>query len=123
MHRYALYPALFYIAILYYDAFFAFFRGGEFGVGVGTLVLLTNATLLAGYTFGCHSFRHLVGGKLDCYSCGHAASLRHGAWKKASILNRNHMFWAWCSLFWVGFTDLYVRLVSMGVITDINTWQ
>ena len=26
------------------------------------------------------------------------------------------------SLFWVGFTDVYVRLVSMGVITDFNTW-
>jgi hypothetical protein len=26
------------------------------------------------------------------------------------------------SLFWVGFTDIYVRLVSMGVITDLNTW-
>jgi hypothetical protein len=26
------------------------------------------------------------------------------------------------SLFWVGFTDVYVRLVSMGVITDLNTW-
>ena len=123
LHRYALYPALVYIVILYYDAFIAFFRAGEFGIGVGSLVLLTNATLLAGYTFGCHSFRHLIGGKLDCYSCGHSAGIRQGAWQKASILNRNHMFWAWCSLFWVGFTDLYVRLVSMGIVTDLNTWQ
>jgi hypothetical protein len=30
----------------------------------------------------------------------------------------NHMMWAWISLFWVGFTDLYIRLVSMGIITD-----
>ena len=28
---------------------------------------------------------------------------------------------AWISLFWVGFSDLYVRLVSMGIITDYNT--
>ncbi|MFV1980297.1 MAG: succinate dehydrogenase [Rhodothermia bacterium] len=123
LHRYALYPALAYIVILYYDAFIAFFRGGEFGVGVGSLVLLTNATLLAGYTLGCHSLRHLIGGKLDCYSCSRVAGVRHGAWQKASILNRNHMFWAWSSLFWVAFTDLYVRLVSMGVLTDLNTWQ
>ena len=32
------------------------------------------------------------------------------------------MAFAWVSLFWVAVTDLYVRLVSMGVITDLNTW-
>jgi hypothetical protein len=30
------------------------------------------------------------------------------------------MLWAWCSLFTVGFSDLYVRLCSMGVWTDIR---
>jgi hypothetical protein len=28
------------------------------------------------------------------------------------------MMWAWLSLFWVGFTDLYVRLCSMGIWHD-----
>jgi len=28
------------------------------------------------------------------------------------------MLWAWLSLFWVGFTDVYVRLCSIGVWTD-----
>jgi hypothetical protein len=123
LHRYALYPALLYIVILYYDAFIAFFRDGEFGVGVGSIVLLVNATLLAGYTFGCHSFRHLIGGKLNSYSCGMACQVRHKAWKKSSILNARHQFWAWCSLFWVAFSDVYVRLVSMGIWTDYNTWN
>ena len=27
------------------------------------------------------------------------------------------MLWAWVSLFWVGFTDLYVRLCAMGIWT------
>lgn len=120
LHRYALYPALIYIVILYYDAFYAFFREGEFGVGVGTVVLLVNATLLASYTFGCHALRHLVGGGSDCFSCSRA---RHSAWKKVSVLNRRHAMWAWLSLFWVGFTDLYVRLVSMGVWHDFSTWN
>ena len=119
LHRYALYPALVYIVILYYDAGISFFREGEFGVGVGSIVLLLNATLLAGYTFGCHSFRHLVGGGSDCFSCSHA---RYGAWKKVSLLNRRHSLWAWLSLFWVAFSDLYVRMVSMGIWTDFNTW-
>ena len=70
LHRFALYFALLFIPILYYDAGAAFFRHGELGVGVGTAVLLINATLLAGYTLGCHSLRHLVGGRDDCMSCG-----------------------------------------------------
>jgi hypothetical protein len=32
------------------------------------------------------------------------------------------MLFAWCSLVWVAFTDLYINLVSRGVITDLNTW-
>jgi hypothetical protein len=30
------------------------------------------------------------------------------------------MLWAWCSLFWVGFTDFYVRMVASGMITDVR---
>ena len=37
----------------------------HFGIGVGTLVLTVNVILLSGYTLGCHSLRHLVGGYLD----------------------------------------------------------
>jgi hypothetical protein len=28
------------------------------------------------------------------------------------------MLFAWMSLFWVGFADLYVRLCAMGIWTD-----
>ena len=48
---------------------------------------------------------------------------RYGVWKKSTWFNERHQLFAWCSLFWVGFTDLYVRLVSMGIITDLNTWR
>ena len=37
-----------------------------------------------------------------------------------SCLNRQHMLWAWCSLFSVGFADLYVRLCSLGVWSDFR---
>ena len=33
------------------------------------MVMLVNVILLTIYTFSCHSLRHLVGGKLDCFSC------------------------------------------------------
>ncbi len=119
IHRYTLYFALIYIFILYYDGFKAFFYHGEFGIGVGTIILLINPTLLAAYTFGCHSFRHLVGGQMDCMSC---SKVRYGVWKKVSILNGKHQLWAWVSLIFVGFTDVYVRMVSMGIWHDFNTW-
>lgn len=122
LHRYALYFALIFILILYYDAFQAFFRNGQFGIGVGSIVLLFNATFLAGYTFGCHSFRHLVGGHANCYSCSSGAKVKLSIWKRVTILNMRHMNFAWVSLIWVGFSDLYVRMVSMGIWTDFNTW-
>jgi len=122
LHRYALYIAITYIFILSYDAFIAFFRDGKFGVGVGSIVLLINPILLATYTFGCHSFRHLIGGRLDCFSCGATNQTSYGVWSKVSWLNARHMLFAWLSLIWVGFADFYVRMVSMGYIHDLSTW-
>ncbi len=122
LHRYAFYLALPFIPILYYDAIVSLWKGDEFGIGVGTVVLFVNATLLASYLFGCHSFRHLTGGHDDCMSCG-LNSMRYRRWKFATWFNERHQNFAWVSLFWVGFTDIYVRLVSMGQIHDFNTWS
>ncbi len=86
-----------------------------FGVGVGTLVLTMNVLLLGSYTFGCHSLRHLVGGGDNQLS---RHPLRFKSYKCVSCLNSRHMNWAWMSLFWVGFSDVYVRLCAMGIWTD-----
>jgi hypothetical protein len=32
------------------------------------------------------------------------------------------MQFAWISLFWVVFTDVYILLVASGRIKDLNTW-
>ena len=69
LHRYTLYIAVCYIAILAYDAFIAYFHHGKFGIGVGSIVLTMNVILLSCYTFGCHAWRHLIGGRSDCFSC------------------------------------------------------
>jgi hypothetical protein len=122
LHRYALYIAIAYIFILAYDGYMAFWREGRFGIGLGTILLVLNPILLATYTFGCHSFRHLIGGRLDCFSCDARARARHGAWRRVSWLNERHMLFAWLSLVWVGFCDFYVRMVSMGYIHDPSTW-
>jgi hypothetical protein len=123
LHRYALYIALIYVVILTYDAVMAFFKHGQFGIGVGTLVLCLNAALISSYTFGCHSFRHLIGGRSDRMSDKGQSTSKLSSWKGATWFNARHMNFAWASLVWVSFTDIYVRLVSMGVIHDLNTWN
>ncbi|GAC1661384.1 MAG: hypothetical protein NVS9B4_13570 [Candidatus Acidiferrum sp.] len=119
-HRYFLYLAIIFIVFLWYDSFRAFFFDGKFGIGVGTLVMLLNICLLTTYTFSCHSLRHLAGGKLDCFSCSTFGQARHGAWSFLTKLNERHMLFAWLSLFSVGLTDLYIRLVSSGAIHDVR---
>jgi hypothetical protein len=122
LHRYAMYFALLFIVLLGKDAVESFFRDGHFGVGVGSLILTLNVVLIAGYTFGCHSFRHLIGGRKDCMSdCG-KSTVALGSFKKATWFNGRHMQFAWASLLWVMVADVYVRLVSLGVIHDFNTW-
>src|SRR5437867_10772221 len=83
-----------------------------FGIGVGTIVLAINVVLLSGYTFGCHSVRHLAGGFLDQFS---KSPTCYRAYACVTCFNRRHMLWGWLSLFCVGFADLYLRLCSMGV--------
>jgi len=116
LHRYFLYIALLALALLWYDVGHAFFSWqGGFGVGVGSLLLLVNVILLTGYTLGCHSLRHIVGGRSDCFSC---AKGQARAWGVATLFNTKHMQWAWASLFSVCATDLYIRLLATNVITD-----
>jgi hypothetical protein len=122
LHRYTLYGALFLLVCLWVEGIAAFFKDGKLGVGVGTLVMVMNASLLTGYTFGCHAWRHLIGGRLDCLTCDGAPGTTYRVWKGSSWLNARHMLFAWLSLVWVVFTDLYIQLVSRGVITDLNTW-
>src|SRR5262249_48623422 len=116
LHRYFLYIAIIFLIILWYDAIAAFrfpsAAGKQFGVGVGSLVLLGNIILLTGYTLSCHSLRHIVGGNVDCFSCVVAGGSRHNAWRVVSLLNEHHMFWAWLSLVSVGLADLYIRLTA-----------
>ncbi len=120
LHRYFLYLALLLCVVLGYDAVSAFGFHEGFGIGVGTVVLNLNFVFLTAFTCGCDSLRHLVGGNVDCYSCAKNGKQRYRAWKFVSLFNIHHNQWAWISLFWVGFADLYIRLVSMGIVTDLR---
>ena len=94
----------------------------RFAIGVGSIVLTVNASLLAAYSFGCHSFRHLFGGRLDCFTCDSPSKTQHSTWKFSTWFNERHMQIAWISLGFVMFTDIYIRAVSHGLIPDLNTW-
>jgi hypothetical protein len=112
LHRFAMYAALVFIFLLGYDAIIAFSRNGKLGIGVGSIIMV----------IGCHSFRHLIGGRKDCMTACGKPTVASSAFKKASWFNARHMQFAWLSLVWVMVTDVYIRLVSMGVIRDFNTW-
>ncbi|MBI4545291.1 MAG: succinate dehydrogenase [Gemmatimonadetes bacterium] len=126
LHRYFLYLSIPILLFLWYDSIQAFLFSNEatgekeFGMGVGTLVLLVNVALLTGYLLGCHSLRHLAGGKIDCFSCARYGRARFHIWRGMSFFNADHMFWAWTSLVTVCLADLYVRLVATGVIADLR---
>lgn len=119
LHRYLFYLTFCYLPFLWYDVVSATRFGGSFGVGIGTLMILANSTALTLYSFSCHSFRHLIGGRLDCFSCSRNLA-RHQAWKGVSALNERHMQFAWLSFLTVCGADLYVRLLASGVITDFR---
>ncbi len=132
LHRYFMYFAVIFLGMLWWDALSAFWwpttrdgipreSGGQFGAGLGTLIMVTNCVLLTGYTFGCHSLRHLVGGRLNCFSCvNNPNRVRTGfkLWRLSTWFNERHMLWAWMSLFAVGFTDFYIRMCATGTWSD-----
>jgi len=119
LHRYFFYAGLIFNVILTYDALMAFRDEREqwFHMGLGTLVLLVNAALLWLYSVSCHSCRHIMGGRLVHFS---KHPIRYRMWTWISVLNGRHMQLAWVSLVFVALTDLYVRLVASGTITDLR---
>lgn len=118
VHRYFFYLAVLFLCFLWYDAVIAFDFDGHFGIGLGTVIMMVNVTMLTLYTFSCHSLRHLAGGKLDCFSCATFGKPRYSAWRGITLLNERHMQLAWTSLITVGFTDFYIRMLAAGWFHD-----
>jgi hypothetical protein len=117
LHRYFFYLTLPVLAFLWWDALRALRFADGWGIGLGTLVLWANAALLSLYCLSCNSCRHACGGYLDSL---HRAPMRSRAWRLVSRLNEKHREFAWVSLASVVCADLYVRLLSTGVIHDLR---
>jgi hypothetical protein len=116
-HRWFFYAGLLFNLILSWDALLGFRNSdGEWGhMGLGTVFLVGNAVLLWLYSLSCHSCRHTIGGRLKHFS---KHPVRYWGWTIVSRLNTRHPLFAWLSLFGVALTDLYVRSVASGAITD-----
>ena len=124
LHRYFLYLAFIPLFFLWIDVFIGFLNPAEETgamqprIALGAVLLLLNTVLLTGYSLSCHSLRHLVGGRVDCFSCTRARRIRYTLWQRLTDFNRNHMWWAWTSLITVTFADMYVRMLQAGWFTD-----
>ncbi len=125
LHRYFMYAALAYLPILSFDVYMSMqFDGGNWGISVGTLVLLLNVILLSGYTFGCHAFRHIVGGGANVWTGKSGPTLRYRMWKMSTWFNERHKEWALYSLLVVMFADFYVYACTDPMFgwTDYMLW-
>ncbi|HEX5740093.1 MAG TPA: hypothetical protein VFY17_00885 [Pilimelia sp.] len=120
-HRYAFYAAFVISLINSWDAVLAHVKAdGEFGIGLGNLVLWGNVVMLWAYTVSCHSCRHIIGGRLKHFS---KHPVRYRAWGFVSRLNGKHMQLAWITLGTLAVTDFYIMAVSAGWITDLRIFN
>lgn len=117
LHRYFFYLMIVNMGFLFWDTLKTFFFEDGFGIGVGTLIFVVMIVSMSGYMLSCHSCRHAIGGHVDRFS---EAPIRYRAWRFVTRLNGNHGFWALFSLVWIAVTDVYVRLVANGTITDLR---
>lgn len=122
LHRYFLYFALALVVMHWYEFLVhTLFHDGEFYFGVGSLLIMIDTLALTFYVGGCHSLRHLVGGRkravFGCNGCDkNCSKVRYGMWRTVSKFNIFHNVWFWISLFSIAVADLYVRLLALGYI-------
>ena len=119
IHRYFLYLAILVTVFLAYDAIRGIWTPHGLYFGIGNVIMVVNVVLLCAFTFGCNSFRHLVGGGIDCYSCDAISQTKYTFWQYVTRLNQKHAFWAMASLFSVALTDVYIRWVGQTGATHI----
>ena len=117
-HRYFFFLASVLLLVNFYDAIKAFHgKDGGFGIGLGTLIMVTNVVMLALYSLSCHACRHVVGGRLKHFS---KHPVRYRLWTFVSKLNPKHGNFAMASLFTVILTDFYIMSLSAGWFSDLR---
>ena len=117
-HRFALYLAFIPMVVLWWDLIVSMVHDGQFRLGLGVFLIAADAILVTLYVGSCHSFRHLVGGSMDCFSCTAYTQTRHGIWRWVSRINVHHGKYAWLSLVSIVLVDLYVRALALDIINE-----
>ncbi|HET6625357.1 MAG TPA: hypothetical protein VFG63_03120 [Nocardioidaceae bacterium] len=119
IHRYFWVAAVLVGLVLTFDTVLGFRNeDGEWGhMGLGTLLMIANIAFIWLYTLGCHSCRHIVGGRLRHFS---KHPVRYRAWGMVSKLNARHGLYAWLSLGSVALVDFYVYLLATDTINDLR---
>ena len=118
LHRYFLYVAIAILPFFYYDFYISLFYAGYFILRLGSVILLLNALFITMYVLSCHSFRSLIGGRKDCYSCMAGGKGVNKVYRAQSRLNAHHEAIAWLSLIFIIFVDLYLRGLAAGLPID-----
>ncbi|MHA2250904.1 MAG: succinate dehydrogenase [Candidatus Kariarchaeaceae archaeon] len=122
LHRYFFYAAFVLAIIHWYEFFLTWKFGSDLGFGFGTLLFGLDALFLSLYVISCHSFKHLIGGGVDCDTCKGLNKTKYKGWKMVKKLNENHHTYFWISLFMILIVDVYVRMLSRGTIDDVWRW-
>ncbi len=118
LHRYFFYLAAAFIGLHSIDVICSYFSPGFTGIrlGVGSLIITLDVVLLSLYVFSCHSWRHILGGQIDCFSSCPINEARGHAFQRQSILNAKHGLFGWVSLGFVIVADIYLTALSRGII-------
>ena len=115
VHRYTWYLAALLLVVNLWDAIVAYHFPGGWGIGLGSLIMTADVLFLGLYVFSCHSCRALCGGWADAF---HQRPVWYRLWATVSRLNARHGVFFWVSLAFVVLSDLYIRLLSSGAISD-----
>ena len=117
IHRYFFWLVLPIVVIHWYDVALSFRFADGFGMGLGSLIIVADATFLSLYTFSCHACRHVCGGAVNTFS---RAPVRRTLWRWVSALNLRHNLWFWLALGTIVLADVYVYLLSLGTVADVR---
>ena len=117
LHRIFLYLAFIPLFFLWLDAFVALHPDGAWRLGLGNVILFVNIVLLTGFSLSCNSLRHLVGGRLDCFSCTARTRTQYSLWQRLTGLNvQSHALGVGQPRSSVALADLYIRLLAIGPV-------
>jgi hypothetical protein len=116
LHRFFLYLAIAMTLLHWFELLQSIWANGSVYLGIGTLIMLMDTVALSLYVLSCHSFRHLFGGNRCFGGCSNSAKVKHDIWSVISAINVFHDRWFWISLISIVIADIYIRMLSMGII-------